>query len=464
LNKTLIQLYNQMPGSVQNIFATVRGYQLRGWRYGANAEALVEEALARDSWSPQQWKNYQDERLSRILHTAATKVPYYRDQWAERRRNGDNASWDYLENWRVLEKAPVRTHPQAFIPESSDLNALYHINTSGTTGTPLHLWSSRTTVQAWYALYEARWRRWNGVSRHERWVIMGGQLVIPAARTRPPFWVRNYAMNQLYLSTMHLNPQNTSGYVEAINRYQPTHMVVYTSSATYLAQEILRQNLQITAPIRVILTNAEPLFPWQREALESAFKAKVKETYGMGEMVIGASADANDNLRYWQDAGILEILDDEADNPVPDGTTGRVVSTGLLREDGMMFIRYALGDRASISTRKPTPTDPIQLPYLGAVEGRSTDLLVGKNGQRVFWINPIFYELPLKAAQVIQEDRDHINVMMIPSDETTDATMQTIRERLQQRVGDLQIDVQCVEALHREASGKIKPVISRIKA
>jgi hypothetical protein len=54
--------------------------------------------------------------------------------------------------------------------------------------------------------------------------------------------------------------------------------------------------------------------------------------------------------------------------------------------------------------------------------------------------------------------------MMIPSDDTTDETIQIIRERLQQRVGDLQIAVQRVEALHREASGKIKPVISRIKA
>jgi phenylacetate-CoA ligase len=453
-----------MAPGIQNLFATARGHQLRSWRYGANAEELVAEALTRDSWSPQQWKNYQAERISRILHTAATKVPYYRDQWTKRRRNGDNASWDYLENWCVLGKTSVRTNPKSFVPEGSDLKSFHHENTSGTTGTPLHLWSSRTTVQAWYALYEARWRRWNGVSRHERWAIMGGQLVIPTTRTRPPFWVKNYAMNQLYLSTMHLNPQNVRDYVQAINRYQPTHMVVYASSATYLAQEILRQDLQITAPLRVILTNAEPLFPWQREALESAFKTRVKETYGMGEMVIGASADANDDLRYWQDAGILEILDDETDTPVPDGTVGRIVCTGLLRDDGLMFIRYALGDRASISTRKPNPNDPIQLPYLGAVEGRSADLLIGKNGQRVFWINPIFYELPLKAAQVIQEDRDHIDVMVIPSDDTTDETIQIIRERLQQRVGDLQIDVQRVEALHREASGKIKPVISRIKA
>lgn len=463
MNRFITQLYNAMPGGVQNVFATARGYQLRQWRYGANAEQLVEAALARDAWSPEQWKSYQEERLSRILHTAATKVPYYRDQWAERRRNGDNASSEYLENWRVLDKAPVRANPQAFIAEGSDPRALYHTNTSGTTGTPLQLWSSRSMVQAWYAIYEARWRRWNGVSRHERWAIMGGQLVIPPSRTRPPFWVTNHAMNQLYLSTMHLTSQNVPFYVEAINRYQPTHLVVYTASATFLAQEILRQNLQITAPIRAILTNAEPLFPWQRDALASAFKTRVKETYGMGEMVIGASADADDALRWWPDVGVLEILNDEADQPMPDGETGRVVCTSLLREDGMMFVRYPLGDRASLSAQQPAPDDPIQLPYLGALEGRSNDMLVGSNGQHVFWINPIFYELPIKAAQVIQEDREHVNVAVIPSAETTDATIETIRDRLHERIGDLNIRVERVETLQRESSGKIKPVISRIK-
>lgn len=463
MNKTLVQIYNQMPGSVQNVFASVRGYQLRSWRFGANAEQLVEAALARDSWRQEQWQPYQQERLAPILHTAATKVPYYHDQWAERRRQGDNASWDYLENWRVLEKAPVRANPQAFIPEGSDPNRMYHVHTSGTTGTPIQLWSTRETVQAWYAIYEARWRRWNGVSRHERWAIMGGQLVVPRSRTRPPFWVTNYAMNQLYLSTMHISEQSAPLYVEAINSFRPTHLLVYTSSATYLAQEILRQNLRVTAPLRLILTNAEPLFPWQRAALEAAFKTTVKETYGMGEMVIGASADAQDRLRYWLDAGMLEILDDEADRRVPDGTTGRVVSTSLLRDDGMMFIRYALGDRASISTDQPAPDDPIQLPYLGAIEGRSSDMLLAKDGRRVFWINPIFYELPVQAAQVIQETREQVRVLVIPSPETTDATIQTIRERLAQRIGDLDIRIERVDVLEREPSGKIKPVISRIQ-
>ena len=53
----------------------------------------------------------------RILHRAATRVPYYRNLWDERRRKGDRASFAKIENWPYLEKEDLRRSAGAFVAD-----------------------------------------------------------------------------------------------------------------------------------------------------------------------------------------------------------------------------------------------------------------------------------------------------------------------------------------------------------
>src|SRR5690606_15018725 len=119
---------------------------------------------------------------------------------------GDKASWEYLENWPILEKEPLRENPRAFVADDCDIKTMFHEYTSGTTGKSLDLWWGRTTVRTWYSLFEARWRQWYSVNRHDRWAILGGQLITPVSQDHPPFWVWNRGMKQLYMSSYHLSP------------------------------------------------------------------------------------------------------------------------------------------------------------------------------------------------------------------------------------------------------------------
>ena len=124
-----------------------------------------------------------------------------------------------LENWPILEKTTLRQHASEFVADDCDPRKMFLDNTSGTTGTPLQIYLRRATVRAWYALHEARVRCWHGISRHDRWAILGGQMVTPASQQKPPFWVWNRGMNQLYLSTFHLTAANAAAYVEALRKY-----------------------------------------------------------------------------------------------------------------------------------------------------------------------------------------------------------------------------------------------------
>jgi phenylacetate-CoA ligase len=161
-----LNLYHRLPQFARSWMASARGHQLQQWRYGERTDALVQAALEREHWSTEQWQRWQEERLAFILQRAATQVPFYRDQWAERRRQGDNASWEALSNWPILEKETLRQYNAEFVADDCDKTKMFHDHTSGTTGKSLDLWYSKESVQEWYALFEARWRRWYGVSRH----------------------------------------------------------------------------------------------------------------------------------------------------------------------------------------------------------------------------------------------------------------------------------------------------------
>src|SRR5215469_2272221 len=99
MSDLLLRAYNRLPIPLRSIAASLHGLYLRQWRYGPETERLVTEAIDRERWSPERWKSWREERLAYVLHRAATRVPYYREHWAARRRGGDRASWQYLENW-----------------------------------------------------------------------------------------------------------------------------------------------------------------------------------------------------------------------------------------------------------------------------------------------------------------------------------------------------------------------------
>ena len=455
----LLTLYHRFPPPARNLAATLRGYYLRSWRYGPETERLVEEALERERWSPEQWRRWQEEQLAYVLHRAATQVPYYRQQWSERRRRGDQASWEYLENWPILQKEPLRAHPQAFIADDCDIRRMFHEHTSGTTGKPLDLWWSRETVRAWYALFEARWRRWYGVSRHDRWAILGGQLVVPVSRSQPPFWVWNGALHQLYMSSYHLSPATIPSYLQALRKHRIVYLLGYTSAVYELACGALDLGRD-DVTFRVVVANAEPVYPYQRDAIEQAFRCPLRETYGMAEIVVAAGECEAGTLHLWPEVGWVEIL--ASQSPVTSGMSGEIVATGLFNAD-MPLIRYRTGDCGAPGSGEANCTCGRTLPVLSGLEGRTDDVLYTRDGRWIGRLDPVFKaHLPIREAQIIQETLDRVRVRYVPADGFSAADGRSIVERLQQRLGDVEVILEATAAIPRGPNGKFRAVICQL--
>ena len=455
MTRSLQTLYHALPAPVRPVIAGLRGYYLRSWRYGSETDELAQAALDRERWSPQQWQCWQQERLTGLLHRASTEVPFYRECWRDR-TTGHAAR---LADWPILEKESLRTNPRAFVADGCDPRGMFHDHTSGTTGKSVDLWQTRQTVRFWYALFEARCRLWYGVSRHDRWGMLGGQLVVPVTRRRPPFWVWNAGLNQLYLSAYHLAPDLVPHYCDALRSHRVTYLLGYTSALHALATGILESGRKVPQ-MKVVITNAEPVFDYQRQTISEAFGCPVRETYGMTELVAAASECEAGRLHVWPEVGTIEILD--GDKPAANGEAGDLVCTGLLNVD-MPLVRYRVGDRGvTACSSEPCPCGRT-LPVLGSTEGRLDDVLYTQDGRAIGRLDPIFKsKLPVREAQIVQERLDRIRVRYVPGPGYTTAAGRFIISRLQDRMGAVDVILEPLSEIPRTANGKFRAVICNL--
>jgi phenylacetate-CoA ligase len=449
MNQVLLKAYHRLPYQARCTAAGIFGAYLNRWRYDAKTERLVEEALEREQWTEAQWSAWREDRLALLLHRAATAVPYYRDAWRTRRLQGDRRSWDVLENWPILEKEDLRRTPERFVADDCDRGRMFVEHTSGTTGTPIVLWRSRETVRQWYALHEARCRSWYGITRQDRWAIVGGRQVVSPGQRKPPFWVWNPALKQLYLSAFHVAPARGQDYLDAMRRYRIEYILGYSASIATLAGEALRSGRKLS--LKVVITNAEPLTPAQRSVIEQAFQCPVRETYGLAEIVAAASECQCGNLHEWPETGISEIRPD-----------GELIATGLMNAD-MPLIRYRTGDRRTAPPRGAACGCDRRLPLYGTIEGRLDDVLYLRDGRQIGRMDPVFKaELPIREAQIIQETLDCLRVRFVPAENFTDGSGDEIVRCIRNSLGPIQIVLEPMESIPREANGKFRAVICRL--
>jgi phenylacetate-CoA ligase len=459
MNESLLRFYCGLTPSARTLAATMWGTYLWSWRYGPETDRLVEEALEREHWSPAQWQQWRETRLGMVLHRAVTRVPFYRDAWSERRRKGDRRSHEVLAHWPILDKEELRVNPARFVADDCDIGKMLHEQTSGSTGKSIEVWWSRQTAREWYALFEARWRNWHGLSRHDRWAILGGQLVVPIETQRPPFWVKNLAMHQLYMSSYHLQPETYAAYVDALNEFKVKYLWGYTSSLVALAQGVLDAGIT-DLRLSAVITNAEPLPQHQRELLAAAFRCPVRETYGMSEIVTAAGECQADRLHIWPEVGIVESLAHE--DPVASGDVGDLVCTGLVNMD-MPLIRYSVGDRAALDDPGAQCSCGRTLPMLKFVEGRTDDTLYTATGRRIGSMDTVFTgRLLIREAQIVQETLTRILVRYVPAEGFSEETKKILRGRIRERIGNVEVEFEQLGKIPRSANGKMRCVICNL--
>ncbi|MCA1791818.1 MAG: AMP-binding protein, partial [Thioalkalivibrio sp.] len=382
----LAHIYRVTPASVKGAFASLYGLKTDQLRYGGSFARHLAGYRERDGWSQDRLSELQNAKLRELLGHAVAHVPYYRRLHEKGEYPiEDVKTVEDLPKLPILDKDEIRRNPDAFL--ATDPKSLHVLHTSGTTGTPLKLYRSTETTRNWYACFERRAREWGGVSRADRYAMLGGQLVVPVEACRPPFWVYNAAAKQLYMSVYHLSPRFMDKYLDEIRRRKIVHMYGYASAMDSLAAHALRTS-RTDVRFKVATSNAEPLFDHQRERIAKAFSCDVRDTYGNSELSVAAFECRDRRLHLSMEVAAVEVV--EADGrPCPAGQVGEFVCTALLNFD-QVLIRYRMGDRGAMRSDESPCGCGRHSPSLATVEGRQDDMLVTPDGRMVGRLDPVF--------------------------------------------------------------------------
>ena len=128
--------------------------------------------------------------------------------------------------------------------------------------------------------------------------------------------------------------------------------------------------------LKVLAIGAEPHSEEQRRRIEQMLGVKAYNSFGMSEMCgpgVGFECKEQNGLHFWEDYYIVEIVDPETLEPVPDGEIGELVLTTLNRE-AMPLLRYRTRDLTRVLGRTcPCGRNHIRLDRM---RGRSDDMIV----------------------------------------------------------------------------------------
>ncbi|MCF0208001.1 MAG: phenylacetate--CoA ligase [Bacteroidaceae bacterium] len=166
--------------------------------------------------------------------------------------------------------------------------------------------------------------------------------------------------------------------------------------------------------LKVFAIGAEPHSEEQRKRIEEMFGVKAYNSFGMSEMCgpgVGFECKEQNGLHFWEDYYIVEIVDPETLEPVPDGEIGELVLTTLRRE-AMPLLRYRTRDLTRVLGR--TCACGRNHVRIDRMKGRSDDMIVLK-GVNIFpiQIEKILMQFPELASNyliTLTTDADNDNM------------------------------------------------------
>lgn len=426
------------PPALQSLVTTA-GSRLRfGQRFGSVFRESMVELKANECLDRKGLLEAQAMLLQKTLHEARGHVPFYRES---------GLAEDDLLAWPVIDKATIRRDPAAFLSDRYPRRSLLRSETSGTSGSPLRVFSSAHAYQ-WEMAFRWRHRAWAGIPFGAKGAYLSGHLVIPQTRKDPPFWVHDGAEHRILFSSYHLNDRNLPSYVSALVNFAPEFVHGYPSSL-YLVAKAIQRSARRPRP-KAVFAASETLLPYQRIAIEEAFGCKVFAWYGQTELTLNIVECERGSLHLRDDYGIMETALD-----------GAVLGTGL-RNPAMPMIRYRTGDVIERTDGECDCGRAFSL--VRAIEGRVEDYVVTPSGTRVGRLDHLFKGASgVVEAQIIQNSPSTLCLRIVRGEKYTAETERAIRRESLARIGpEVALAFEYVHAIPRGVGGKFRFVVSTI--
>ena len=312
-------------------------------------------------------------QLTRLRHTVdhVTQVPFFRRELSARGLTGDSLrSLDDLRRLPFTVKDDLRTHyPLDLLAVPREDLARIH-GSSGTTGTPTFVAYTAKDLDTWSGLCA-------------RFLTAGGLL--PSHTVQVSFgyglftggFGLHYGVEKVGACVLPASSGNTARQIQLIKDLGAEALVCTPSYALTIA-EIMKKNGVSPKDLSLSLGffGAEPWTADMRVEIEKELGILAFNNYGLSEIIgPGVSGECcyRDGMHVQEDNFIIECLDPETLEPVPDGELGELVITPINKE-AMPFLRYRTRDIARLN-HEPCPCGRTGV-RMSRVSGRSDDMLI----------------------------------------------------------------------------------------
>ncbi len=172
-------------------------------------------------------------------------------------------------------------------------------------------------------------------------------------------------------------PGNLDMQCQFLEDFQSTVMCCTASMGLLMAEEIERRGLRDRISLKKIIYGSERSSDSMRNRIKQLSGVEdmfdipgLTELYGPGT---GLECSKHEGIHYWADYYILEILDPETLQPLPEGETGEMVVT-TLRKEAAPLIRYRTRDLTRLISHRCSCGKI--LPMHDRLLGRSDDMFI----------------------------------------------------------------------------------------
>ena len=249
-------------------------------------------------------------------------------------------------------------------------------SSSGTTGLPVIIPYTKKDVEVWAIMF-TRCYEFAGITNKDRIQITPGYGLWTAGIGFQAGCERLGAM------AVPMGPGNTEKQLQMMQDMETTVLCSTSSYALLLTEEIEKRGLKDKIRLKKGVIGSERWSDKMRETIANSLGIELYDIYGLTEIYgpgIGINCKYNTGMHYWDDYIYIEIIDPVTLKPVPDGESGEIVITTLVKE-GAPLIRYRTHDLSRIIPGE-CPCGS-RHPRLDTIMGRTDDMMKIK-GVNVF--------------------------------------------------------------------------------
>lgn len=388
-----------------------------------------------------QIKQLQLERLQQTVRHCMNS-PFYKRRFEENHLSPDDIkSLDDLKRIPFTTKQDLRdTYPFGIASEPLEHCVRLH-SSSGTTGNPTVILHTQKDLDEW-ANAVARCLWMVGLRPSDVFQNSSGYGMFTGGLGF------QYGAERLGMLTVPAAAGNTKRQIKFITDFGTTAVHAIPSYATRLFEVMQDMGIDPRKDTRLhtLIIGAEPHSEEQRRRIEEMLGVKAYNSFGMSEMCgpgVAFECKEQNGLHIWEDYYIVEIVNPETLEPVPEGEIGELVLTTINRE-AMPLLRYRTRDLTRI-----LPGDcPCGRHHkrLDRMKGRSDDMIILK-GVNIF---------PIQIEQILMQFKELSTDYLITLDTLESNDGMTIEVELNQMFTD---DYGRLQALMKDITRRLKDEI-----